>query len=180
MNENLLSVREMREADVELIVQYWLNADSAFLQGMGVDLDKVPGREQLTDMLSAQLSQSYEEKQSYCIIWLVDGRAVGHSNVNKIVFDEEAYMHLHLWDAAVRGKGFGTILVKMTLPFFFKNLKLKKLYCEPYALNPAPNNTLAKIGFDFVQEYVTVPGWINFEQPVKRWALSREQFLALA
>lgn len=179
MNENLLSVREMREEDVELIVQYWLNADSAFLKGMGVDLDKVPGGEQLTEMLSAQLSQSYEEKQSYCMIWLVDGRAVGHSNVNKIVFGEEAYMHLHLWDPAARGKGFGTALVKMTLPYFFNNLKLKKLNCEPYALNPAPNNTLAKIGFGFVQEYVTVPGWINFEQAVKRWELTREQFLAL-
>lgn len=179
MQENRLSVREMQAPDVALIAQYWQDADDAFLLGMGVDLAKVPTREQLVHMLSEQLSQPYDAKQSYCIVWEVDGRAVGHSNVNKIRFGEEAYMHLHLWEAGARARGFGAALVKMTLPYFFRNLELKTLYCEPYALNPAPNKTLEKTGFAFVREYVTVPGWINFEQPVKRWELTRERFLAL-
>ncbi len=63
----------------------------------------------------------------------------------------------------------------MSLPFFFKNLQLKNVFCEPYALNPAPNRTLEKVGFECLEEYVTVPGYLNFEQPVKRWRMSREQ-----
>lgn len=38
--------------------------------------------------------------------------------------------------------------------------------------NPAPNKTLKKAGFELVKEYVTTPGPINFEQPVKLWCLS--------
>jgi RimJ/RimL family protein N-acetyltransferase len=176
MSQATLSVREMQEADIELITRYWLTADPAFLHGMGVDTSKMPSKENWLQMLSEQLRQSYPEKKSYCLIWLVDQEPVGHSNVNKIKFGEEAFMHLHLWKTDVRTRGFGELLVKKSLPYFFKNLQLKKLYCEPYALNPAPNKVLQKVGFSFVKEYQTTPGWINFEQPVKLWELTHEKF----
>jgi RimJ/RimL family protein N-acetyltransferase len=108
---------------------------------------------------------------------LLNDQPIGHCNVNKIIFGEEAYMHLHLWQNNTRQKGMGATLVKKSIPFFFKNLKLKRLYCEPYALNPAPNKTLEKIGFQLVKEYVTVPGYLNFEQPVKRWELTYNKYL---
>lgn len=174
--ENVLSVRELSYDDIGLIINYWTTADAEFLKGMGVDLNKLPSEEQWREMLSEQLSQSYEQKKSYCIIWLVDGKPVGHSNVNKIIFGEEAYMHLHLWESVNRKSGAGAELVKLSLPFFFKNLKLKTLYCEPYALNPAPNNTLRKVGFSFINEHITIPGFLNFEQAVNRWELTFENF----
>lgn len=171
-----ISVREIQASDIELITQYWTTADPAFLTGMGVDLSKLPAKEDWTKMLTDQLSKPLKEKPSYCIIWEVNNEPIGHSNVNKIIFGEEASMHLHLWKTGIRGKGLGTELVKKTLPFFFENLELKKIYCEPYALNPAPNKTLEKVGFQFIKEYITTPGWLNFEQPVNRWELSFEDF----
>ena len=179
MPENILSVREIQEKDIDLIAQYWLNSDPSFLISMGVDLDKIPTREQLKQMLLTQINTPIEEKRGYCIIWELDGKQVGHSNTNPTVFGEEAFMHLHMWNGTGRKKGLGTELVRMTLPLFFKNLKLKRLISEPYALNPAPNKTLSKAGFEFVKEYITTPGSLNFEQPVKRWELSYERFKSL-
>jgi RimJ/RimL family protein N-acetyltransferase len=57
--------------------------------------------------------------------------------------------------------------------YFFRNPGLKKLYCEPYAENPAPNKVLSKLGFTFVKTYQTVPGKTCFEQYVNRWELLR-------
>ena len=176
MKIKLLLVRELKENDIDFIIQYWLGSDSTFLKGMGVALNKVPEENEWRKMLTEQLNQPIEKKNSYCIIWQVDNKPVGHSNVNKIIFGEEAYMHLHLWNIDTRKNGFGTELVKMTLPYFFEKLKLKKLYCEPYALNPAPNKVLEKIGFEFIKKYVTTPGWINFEQQVNLWELSYDKF----
>ena len=174
-----LSVREISFDDIDLIADYWESSDPAFLVSMGVDLSKLPSRPGLKEMLHQQLSQSYNEKKSYAIIWLVNGEPAGHSNTNKIVFGEEAYMHLHLWNSTHRKIGLGSQLVKMTLPYFMYNLKLKKLICEPYALNPAPNNTLRKVGFEFVKCYRTIPGSLNFEQDVNQWELTFEKFLLL-
>ena len=166
-----LSVREIQPSDTALIARYWLSAEPAFLQGMGVDLAKMPNEAQWLAMLSEQLSLPYLEKKSYCIILQADEQPVGHCNVNKIRFGEEAFMHLHLWSASDRRRGIGAALVSMAIPYFFKNLRLQKLCCEPYALNPAPNRALAKIGFRWVKTYTTVPGFLNFEQEVNLWKM---------
>jgi RimJ/RimL family protein N-acetyltransferase len=174
MNEASLSVREIRQQDIECIADYWLLSSPQYLQSLGVDLSKMPTREQWREMLAAQINQPYEQKKSYCIIWEMDGKPIGHSNINKIICGEEAYMHLHIWQADSRMKGHGSSFIQLTLPWFFEKYNLKRLYCEPYACNPAPNKALAKAGFEFVKEYVTIPGWINFEQPVKLWVIKRE------
>lgn len=178
MNQYSLSVREIQETDIELIVHYWLDSDDKFLVGMGVDLNKLPTQNELTEMLTDQMNKPIKERNSYCFIWLVDEIPVGHSNTNPTEFGDHAYMHLHLWDTEVGGKGLGQELVKLTLPYFFKNLKIKKLYSEPYALNAGANRTLENAGFELEKEYITTPGAICSEQKVKRWVLGKERFEA--
>ena len=158
--------------DIQPILDYWFTAEDSFLIGMGVDLAKMPKKEEFSEMLSEQVRAPYESKKSFCMIWLVDDMQVGHSNVNKIIFGEEAFMHLHIWKNNFREKGIGTELVKLTIPYFFEKLKLKRLLCEPYSKNPSPHKTIEKVGFRFVKEYITTPGWINFEQPVKQWMIT--------
>ncbi len=175
-NESALSVREITIPDIEPIINYWTNASDDFLTAMGVDLLKMPEKEFWKQMLSEQLTFPYKEKKSYCIIWMINGIATGHSNVNKIIFGEEAYMHLHIWDQSIRQKGLGQNFIRMTLPYFFEKLELKKIYCEPYALNPAPNKTLKKAGYEFVKKYLTTPGFLNFEQEVNQWLMTHEKF----
>jgi RimJ/RimL family protein N-acetyltransferase len=174
-----LSARELRQSDVDLIADYWSQSTSDHLIGMGVDLEKLPTRSDFVSMLSSQLACSPDNRQSYCTIWEVDNQPVGHCNVNSIEFGNKANMHLHLWQADLRFQGIGASLVRMSLPFFFEQLQLKDLYCEPYSRNRAPNRVLEKVGFDFVRAYKTVPGPINFEQDVNRWHLSRTNYLAL-
>lgn len=176
MTSDNLSVRELEPSDIELISAYWLKSDKAFLESMGVDLAKLPTEEQFANYLTIQMNTPIPQKESYCIIWLENNIPIGHSNTRPTTFGKEAFMHLHLWNKETRRKGMGTELVKLTLPYFFGNLEIKDLYSEPYALNPAPNKTLQKAGFDLMAEHITTPGAFNFEQPVKRWHLSREKF----
>src|ERR1017187_8662759 len=97
MGINHLSVREIEKEDIERITDYWLNASEPYLKGMGADINKVPPKKDLAQMLEQQLRDSYEEKKSYCIIWLFDGKPIGHCNVNKIIFGDEASMLLLIW-----------------------------------------------------------------------------------
>jgi RimJ/RimL family protein N-acetyltransferase len=171
-----ISVREIRTIDIDLLADYWFNSTPEFLKGMGADKDKLPTRTQFAQMLTEQMSAPIEKKKSYALIWELDGTQIGHSNVNNMLYGKEATMHLHLWKSDSRKRGIGTQLVRKSLPFYFKNLKLDTLICEPYALNPAPNKTLEKVGFDFVKRYRTTPGYLNFEQEVNRWELTKEKY----
>ena len=171
-----ITVREAQLKDIDLIADYWLKSDPDFLIQMGVDLNKLPTRNGLRKMLTQQINNSIIDKKSYALIWELNKKQVGHTNVNGIEYGKQATMHLHLWNSANRKKGIGTELVEKSLPLFFEDLKLKKLICEPYALNPAPNKTLEKVGFKFIEKYKTIPGSLNFEQDVNRWELTKEDF----
>jgi RimJ/RimL family protein N-acetyltransferase len=175
MKTSTLSVRPMTAPDVVLISDYWCTASDDVLRGMGADPAKMPTRDNWHQMLHTQLETPMLEKKSWCMIWLVDDVPAGHCNINKIVPGREAYMHLHLWQSDGRQKGMGAKLVAMTLPYFFENYSLEELYCEPYALNPAPNRTLAKVGFKLVRQEVTTPGILNFEQEVNLWKITKKE-----
>lgn len=164
-----LAVREMLASDIDRIVGYFVEATPEFLEGMGVDPTLLPPRDEWVEFLAAEMAKPLRERPLHYLVWEADGEAIGHSNINKVAFGREAFMHLHIWDAAWRGRGLGTALVTESARRFCELFELKVLYCEPYALNEAPNRTLAAAGFEFVEEYETTPGWINFEQPVRRW-----------
>ena len=170
-----LSVREIEPRDTEKIVDYFLSADSDFLKGMGADKSKLPIREEWIEKLESQREKPYKEKEFYYIIWLIDNLSIGHSNINKIEFEKNATMHLHLWENKKRKNGLGLDFLRLTIPYYFKNFGLEKLICEPYSENIAPNRVLEKLGFEFIRTYKTTPGLINFHQSVNRYELKKEQ-----
>ena len=169
-----LSTRELQASDIEKIVDYFVNSDEEFLKEMGADKSKLPQKKEWLEKLKLEFQKPYSKKEFYYIIWLLDGEAIGHTNVNNIEFKESAKMHLHLWKNDHRKAGLGYEFLKLSIPYFFKNLGLKKLVCEPYSENKAPNRVLEKLGFELVRTYETTPGWINFKQVVNRFELTEK------
>jgi len=169
-----LSVSELTQETIEPLLDYWMNCTPEYLHSLGATVSKMPSRQRFKQKLTEQLYQEYSEKQSYALIWYLDDKPIGHTNVNKIKYGNYAYMHIHLWYSMHRKKGYGTQLIKKSVPYFFNNLKLDKIMCEPYSLNDAPNNTLIKAGFTFMDGYKTTPGSLNYEQIVHLYELKKE------
>jgi RimJ/RimL family protein N-acetyltransferase len=92
--------------------------------------------------------------------------------MNKLVYGEEGYAHLHLWGGSERRRGLGTAFMQASINIYVQRFSLKRVIAEPYAENPGPNKLLPKLGFSLVKRYKTTPGAINFEQDVNRWQLS--------
>jgi len=175
-----LNAREVRKEDIPLILNYWYSCSEEYLRGMGADINKLPSRDEFGKMIENQIEKSYEQKNGYATIWEIDGVPCGHCNINGIKYGEVANMHLHMWKPQNRKRGMGITLVKKSIALFFENFELKKIICEPYALNPAPNKLIPKLGFDFIKKYHTTPGSINFPQEVNCYTLSKEKFQLLS
>src|SRR5689334_9026818 len=109
---SMLSIRPLQHSDIPLFLRYWFESDESFLTGMGLDVSKLPSKEQFASMLDKLLSTPVAERISYAVVWMKDGEPIGHANTNPTTFGEEAKMHLHIWDAAGRKQGMGTALVK--------------------------------------------------------------------
>lgn len=170
------SVREMTKNDINLIVDYFLESSPEFLKGLGVDINKLPAKKDWRRIISDEFEKPVEFKKLFYVIWQINNIPVGHSHINDIIFGEEAYMHLHMWHPGNRNKGDGSYFVKKSMDYYFQKFKLKKLFCQPYALNPAPNKTLENAGFEFVKRFETIPGWLNFKQFVNLWVIDSNRY----
>jgi len=170
-------IRELEVGDVDRVINYFLQADHAFLKGMGADPEKLPAPDAWRRLLLEDLARPLSKRHFYYLVWELEGSPIGHSNINKIVFGDNATMHLHLWEPGKRNSGNGTYFIAECISRYFEAFGLQNLFCEPYAMNLAPNKVLLKIGFEFVKQYDTTPGWISFHQTVNKWVLSREQWL---
>jgi len=169
---DILEVRPFSSSlDHERVVDYFLNADSSYLRGMGVDPSLLPDRDSWLRTLVADLERDDREKKTCFVAWIYNGEAVGHSCINKIRFGKEAYIHLHIWRSDFRKLGIGTEFFKQSAQMFVDRFRLKRLVCEPFAENPAPNRVLLKAGFKFIRRYRTVPVPISAEIEVNRYVL---------
>jgi len=151
------------------VVRYFTGGSEAFLRGMGVDPGKLPDPKVFLERLLADHERPDDRKERLYLAWFYRGEQIGHSSLSNIRPGEDAYIHLHLWKPELRRAGVGTELFKLATRFAIERFALKRVFCEPYAENAAPNRVLEKTGFRLVRRHRTVPGAINFEQDVNLW-----------
>lgn len=169
----MLLVRQMAPSEVDLIIDYFHNSTPEHLETMGVDPSRLPRPSVWREGFKHEFELPMERRSRLFVIWLADDRPVGFSTSDKIVFGARANMHLHVVEPENRNRGIGAACVRWTVDIYFEVLRLKQLFCEPNAFNVAPNRTLQKAGFRYVKTYMTVPGALNFHQPVTRWVMER-------
>ena len=103
----MLSVREYEFYDIESIVDYFYLASPEYIKMMGAYKNKLPKKSEWIEKLRLEKLQPDDKTNSFYLIWELDGKPVGHSNINKISFKKQAFMHLHLWNVEKRKKGMG-------------------------------------------------------------------------
>jgi RimJ/RimL family protein N-acetyltransferase len=168
-----LNVREMRLEETSLVIDYFHSSTPEHLEMLGVDPTRLPSRDVWASLFKSLYDAPLPERRGYFLIWLADGRPIGFSSCDKIVFGTQANMHLHVTEPAQRQRGIGENGVRQSVELYFQMLKIKQLFCEPNAFNVGPNRTLQRAGFKYVKTHMTVPGPLNFRQAVNRWLIER-------
>ena len=168
-----LVVREMQPAEVGLRVDYFHDSSDEHLRKLGVDRASLPTREAWRASYAADFVRPMADREGVALVWELDGRPVGFSSADRIVFGQEAFMHLHIVIPDLRQKGLGSEFVGESARHYFRVLQLERLYCEPNTFNTAPNRTLQRAGFRYVFTHEAKPNPINVLQTTNRWILER-------
>ncbi len=174
MSAMSLVVREMSASEVGLIIDYFHGSTPEHLELLGVDPTRLPPAEPWRARYSRECDAPVRERSALLVLWELDGAPIGFSTADKIVYGEQANMHLHVVDPQRRGSGIGSVCVRKTADIYFERLELERLFCEPNAFNVAPNRTLQSAGFRYVKTHMTVPGPLNYHQAVTRWVLEKQ------
>jgi RimJ/RimL family protein N-acetyltransferase len=164
-----LLVRPMALEEVDLIVDYFHGATPEHLEQLGVDPTRLPPRRRWRERFAGEYAKPVPERAALAVVWERDGRPIGFSTADRIVPGEHAYLHLHVVDPADRAGGAGAVCVRDSVRIYAESLQLRRVFSEPNAFNVAPNRTLQRAGFRYVKTHWTVPGPLNYHQPVTRW-----------
>jgi RimJ/RimL family protein N-acetyltransferase len=164
----------MTLSEVDVRIRYFHDASDDHLQLLGVDRTLLPEPRAWHTAHEADYARPLNERDNYLLVWLLDDAIVGFSSLDHIAIGDEAFMHLHIVDPSLRGRGLGASLVRLSATHYAETFGLVRLFCEPNALNAAPNRTLRRAGFTYVLSRFGTPGPFNFPQVTTLWVLQSE------
>jgi len=168
------SVRPLAEEDFDEFIDYWHGLSPADVERMGVAIDRMPSRADMRTDLQIMTSTPIDRAGSFVLVWCVNGKAIGHSSLKDIVPGDFGNIHLHMWRADLRGKGYGPHLFCLAVMDFYNRFKLKRMICEPKLNNPAPNRVLQRIGFPLVSTRIGASSELSAICKLNRYQIIRE------
>ena len=169
-----LTVRPLASEDFAGFIAYFTRASKADAERMGLAIDKVPSPTQLRSDLEAMIATPVDRLRSFVLAWCIDGKTIGHSSLKNIVPGESGGIHLHMWRAELRGKGYGPRLFCLSVLDFYERFNLKRIICEPKADNPMANRLLQKIGFPLALTHVGASSELAFVCELNRYEILRD------
>ena len=169
-----LTVRPLATEDLDGFIAYFTRPSKDDAERMGLAIDRVPSATQMRSDLEAMIAAPVDQIRTSILAWCVDGKAVGHSSLKDIVPGDFGSIHLHMWRADLRGKGYGPRLFCLSALDFYDRLNLKRIICEPKADNPMANHMLKKIGFPLILTHVAASSELSVVCELNRYEIRRD------
>jgi RimJ/RimL family protein N-acetyltransferase len=169
-----LTIRPLATEDLDDYVAYFTRISKVDAERMGLAIDRVPSATRLRSDLEAMIAAPPDRIRSFVLAWCVDGKAIGHSSLKNIVPGDFGSIHLHMWRADLRGKGYGPRLFCLSALDFYERFNLKRIICEPKADNRMANRMLKKIGFPLVLTHVAAGSELGFVCELNRYEILRD------
>ena len=169
-----LTVRPLATEDLDGYIAYFTLPSKADAERMGLAIDRVPSPTGLRAEVEAMMAAPLDRLSSFVLAWCVDGKTVGHSSLKDIVPCDFGSIHLHMWRADLRGKGYGPRLFCLSALDFYERFNLKRIICEPKADNPMANRMLKKIGFPLVLTHVAASSELSVVCQLNRYEILRD------
>jgi RimJ/RimL family protein N-acetyltransferase len=166
-----LTVRPLASEDFNGYIAYFTRPSEADAERMGLAIDRVPSASRLRSDLEAMIATPLDQVRSFVLAWCLDGQTIGHSSLKDIVPGDIGSMHLHMWRADLRGKGYGPLLFCLSAIDFYQRFNLKRIICEPKADNPMANRMLQRIGFPIVLAHVAASSELSVVCELNRYEI---------
>ena len=166
---DLARVRQMSVDEANLVVDYFVGASVQSLAAIGLDASRLPTRNAWISHLAQDWSRPAERRESSGVVWEIDQSLIGFSTLTDIRFGDSASVHLHIFDEANRGRGYGTLFVRLAAEWFADEFCLLRVYSEPNAFNTPANRALQGAGFRWVSTQESEPDNLSLMQTTNRW-----------
>lgn len=183
-----MEVRDVTEADIPLVLDYWFRSPPGFVEGLGVDLAKLPSEVDFAENLRRKIEAAgarFEPKEApmgvappsglNSLIILHDNRPVGMHTLNPWTRGDSGIFHAHIWDAAARGRGIGVRSYPLACRVFMTRFELRRILFKTPAQNVGAVRVKEKLGIRYVGDEIVDFGVIKAGTLARVFELTREE-----
>jgi hypothetical protein len=151
-----VTIRDLEESDVEMLVSYWHDGDPAYLSSLGVDLKKLGSRDQTRGRFLASIPGPHENPERATFVVDAAGKPVVYTNLNFKSMDE-VYVHFHTLERQPFVKALVYFLFPEMLQIFFRRFPITRLIMQTSTGNRNINRFLGRFGLTPSRVHLSTP-----------------------
>ena len=150
-----LVIRDIEQADIEALVDYWHSATPAYLHSIGALPEKMGSRSATTEIFLRSLEYRHDQPGRATFVVEHGDKLIGYTHLN---IDEEltAYAHAHIIHPGFRSRGLASLLFRAMIAAF-TTCGIERLYFQISTENEHINNLLIKFGLTAEQIQLDEP-----------------------
>lgn len=158
--------RDLTAADLPRIADYWLGAENAALEQMGVHRALLGDAQAIMARFEPAIPSGDPEQAKLGFAFEVDGRTVGYTNLSRYS-PADNYSHWHIIDPAFRRGGLSSLLYPHRLRTYFSCAPIERLIHQTRPENVGVNRLLdrfvpiAETRFVDKPDGLAMPGLFN-------------------
>jgi RimJ/RimL family protein N-acetyltransferase len=172
-----VTVRDLSEADVPLVLDYWYRSPPGFVESLGADLTKLPAEAQFADSLRRRLraNEGPGPSRLNTLAILHDGAIVGFHTLNPMVAGDYGIFHAHIARPEYRRRGVAELSYLPACRLFLQRFDLKRILFKTPVQNTGAIRVKEKLGIRYVGEETIDFGVIRAGTVAKVFELTREE-----
>lgn len=162
-----LVLRDLEPDDIPALVAYWVDADPAYLDFLGVDREKLGTADDIRQRFEAQIRTGDPDQERIAFVSTLDGVVTSYTNFH-FLSPEENYMHAHVIRPSARGKGMASSSFANLMRVVFEQFpRVEHLLLVTQPHNDRINHVLTKVGLTHERRWydepdgLPLPGWFN-------------------
>lgn len=181
ISQELVKVRDLGAADVDMITNYWFHSPAGFIERMGVDLKKMPTEEEMRKALLEKIStnSALSHSKINALVITYDEKPVGFHTLFPFVEGESGVFHAHVSDEKMRGQGLGLVSYVKACRVFIDRFNLHRILFKTPMQNLGAIRVKEKLGIRHIGEEIIEFGVIQDGTKAKVFELTRAEVLDL-
>lgn len=172
-----VAVRDLAEADIPSVLDYWFRSPPGFVESLGADLAKLPPEEQFAETIRARIRANAELAHSKlnALAILHEGRFVGFHTLNPLTEGDFGVFHAHIARPEFRRRGIAESSYPLACRVFLQRFQLARILFKTPLQNVGAIRVKEKLGIRCIGEEVVGFGIIRDGTLAKVFELTREE-----
>ncbi len=181
MNSEDILVRDLSEADIPFILNYWFHSPTGFIESIGVDPAKLPSESDMKAALieKCRLNHGLAQSKLNALIIVYNNKPVGFHTLFPIEEGDYGIFHAHIWDPAMRRRGIAKISYRLACNIFLKRFNLQRILFKTPKQNIGAIRVKEQLGIRYIGEENVSFGIVRDGTPAKVFEIRKDELEAL-